>query len=113
MATEEARSKVKEIPIKERYTLRDMSERTGMTVHQVVKIMKDENLKRVTSTVKPLLTEEQREQACMEQTILHDGGNDYKIAHLNKRKLEREGRLPVSITASDKVVVKIESMLLM
>ena len=49
----------------------------------------------------------------MEQTILNDGGNDYKIPHLNKRKLEREGRLPVSITASDDVVAKIESRILM
>ena len=52
-------------------------------------------------------------QICMEQTILKDGGNDYKIRHINKTKLEREGRLPVSITASDEVLVKIESRLQM
>ena len=48
-------------------------------------------------------------QVCMENTILKDGGNDYKITHLNKRKLERENRLPVSIIATRETLAKIES----
>ena len=45
----------------------------------------------------------------MEETILNDGGNNYKIRHMNKNKLEREGRLPVSIVASPDVMDKIGS----
>ena len=48
-------------------------------------------------------------QVCMENTILRDGGNDYKIPYMNKRKLERERRLPVSIFAAQETVAKIES----
>ena len=48
-------------------------------------------------------------QVCMEETILNDGGNNYKIRHMNKNKLEREGRLPVSIVASPDVMDKIGS----
>ncbi|MCP4504233.1 MAG: hypothetical protein GY822_30290 [Deltaproteobacteria bacterium] len=44
----------------------------------------------------------------MESTILRDGGNDYKIPHINKRKLERERRLPVSIVAAQETAAKIE-----
>jgi hypothetical protein len=31
--------------------------------------------------------------------IAANGGNDYKLEHMNKAKLEREGRLPVAIVA--------------
>ena len=33
----------------------------------------------------------------MNQIIATDGGNDFKIPHMNKDQLEREGRLPVTI----------------
>ena len=46
-------------------------------------------------------------QICMEQTIINDSGNNYKIRHINKRKLERENRLPVSIVVSNKVMAKL------
>ena len=40
---------------------------------------------------------------------MRDGENDYKIDHMNKRKLERERRLPVSIVAAQETVAKIKS----
>jgi len=33
----------------------------------------------------------------MNSIIANDGRNDYKLAHMSKRKLEREGLLPWSI----------------
>ena len=39
-------------------------------------------------------------QTCMEQVILHNGNNNYKIRHMSKQRLEREGRLPLSIDCS-------------
>ena len=33
-------------------------------------------------------------QACMNETLKCNGGNEYKLPHMNKDKLEREGRLP-------------------
>ena len=33
-------------------------------------------------------------QSCLNEILLNDGGNEYKIPHMNKAKLEREGRLP-------------------
>jgi hypothetical protein len=39
-------------------------------------------------------------QLVMEQCILHHGNNDFKIPHMSKQKLEREGRLPLSISCS-------------
>ena len=36
-------------------------------------------------------------QMCMNETLKHHGGNNYKLPHMNKEKLEREGRLPVAI----------------
>eukprot|EP00977_Amphora_coffeiformis_P019360 scaffold7181_cov146-Amphora_coffeaeformis.AAC.3 len=36
-------------------------------------------------------------QACMQEIIVHNGANDYKVPHQQKRVLEREGRLPTTI----------------
>jgi len=36
-------------------------------------------------------------QTCMNQILDHDGGNNYQIIHMSKRKLERAGLLPRSI----------------
>ena len=46
-------------------------------------------------------------QTVMEQILLNDGGNEYKLVHMSKSKLEREGRLPESIRASDKLLQKL------
>lgn len=43
-------------------------------------------------------------QKCMESTMIAFGGNDYKIKHMSKEKLRREGRLPVSIRCSDEAL---------
>jgi hypothetical protein len=45
-------------------------------------------------------------QTCMEEVILHDGSNNYKIRHMSKQRLEREGRLPLSINCSQEVLDK-------
>ena len=33
----------------------------------------------------------------LNEVIKHHGDNKYKVPHMNKRKLEREGRLPITI----------------
>jgi hypothetical protein len=38
-------------------------------------------------------------QVCMNEIMELHGSNQYKIPHMNKRKLERLGQLPVSIRA--------------
>jgi len=38
-------------------------------------------------------------QLCMNQIIENDGGNKYKLQHMGKRKLERQGLLPRNIFA--------------
>jgi hypothetical protein len=37
-------------------------------------------------------------QTCLNEIIKQHGGNDYKIPHMDKEKLEREGRLPKNIS---------------
>ena len=46
-------------------------------------------------------------QGVMEQIILNDGGNDYKLPHMNKAKLARNNELPLTLIASDDVRMKI------
>uniref|UniRef100_K3X5I3 Uncharacterized protein n=1 Tax=Globisporangium ultimum (strain ATCC 200006 / CBS 805.95 / DAOM BR144) TaxID=431595 RepID=K3X5I3_GLOUD len=43
-------------------------------------------------------------QAAMDDCILYNGGNDYRLRYLSKAKLEREGRLPCSISVSSDVM---------
>ena len=38
-------------------------------------------------------------QGCMNCIIAHGGNNDYKIPHMGKHRLDREGRLPETIRA--------------
>ena len=38
-------------------------------------------------------------QTCMEEIIASGGGNRYKIQHVNKEKLRKDGKLPVSIVS--------------
>jgi hypothetical protein len=40
-------------------------------------------------------------QCAMDSCIQASGSNKYRIAHMAKAKLEREGRLPVSISCSE------------
>ena len=40
-------------------------------------------------------------QSCMNEIIEDGGGNRYKIPHLNKERLEREGRLPTVLSVTD------------
>lgn len=42
--------------------------------------------------------------------IEHHGGNDYKIPHMNKEKLEREGTLPRALAVSDEAMEVIDNM---
>ncbi|KAE9323138.1 hypothetical protein PR003_g17043 [Phytophthora rubi] len=44
-------------------------------------------------------------QDSMDQCIQQRGDNDYKPRHMKKAKLEREGRLPLSIRCSDEAAV--------
>ena len=46
-------------------------------------------------------------QQCLEQIILCDGGNNYRIPHMGKEALARQGQLPVSIGVSYELQVKI------
>ncbi|TBU05615.1 hypothetical protein CWI39_0654p0030, partial [Hamiltosporidium magnivora] len=48
-------------------------------------------------------------QACMESIMLTDGGNCYKIPHLSKGKLRREGRLLEKYVCSKEAYVKAKS----
>lgn len=43
-------------------------------------------------------------QKCMESTLMARGDNNYKIQHMNKEKLRREGRLPVSIMCNEEAL---------
>ena len=45
-------------------------------------------------------------QSCMEESMKAAGCNQYKIPHTNKEKLEREGRLPVSIICDPNVLAE-------
>mmetsp|Transcript_991 Transcript_991/g.1748 ORF Transcript_991/g.1748 Transcript_991/m.1748 type:complete len:220 (+) Transcript_991:3956-4615(+) len=46
-------------------------------------------------------------QTCMEECILHNGNNNYKIRHMSKQRLEREGRLPISIDCNPAVLQRV------
>ena len=40
-------------------------------------------------------------QTCLNSIIEHHGGNDYKIQHMSKARLEKEGRLPSTLEVTD------------
>lgn len=42
-------------------------------------------------------------QNVMDEIIANNGGNNFQLRHMSKERLEREGRLPVSIAVSDAV----------
>ncbi|KAG6960655.1 hypothetical protein JG688_00009491, partial [Phytophthora aleatoria] len=41
-----------------------------------------------------------RTQCSMDECIIHAGDNEFKLRHMSKTRLEREGRLPLSIRCS-------------
>jgi hypothetical protein len=49
-------------------------------------------------------------QLSMEQIILADGGNNYRLQHLSKVQLERKGIHPSSIQISEKLKNKLTSI---
>jgi hypothetical protein len=40
-------------------------------------------------------------QCCLNEIIKHHGNNDYKLVHMQKDRLEREGQLPVTVAVCD------------
>jgi hypothetical protein len=42
-------------------------------------------------------------QSCLNEIIEKHGGNDYKIPHYGKERLEREGRLPMSLEVTQQL----------
>jgi hypothetical protein len=40
-------------------------------------------------------------QCCLNEIIKHHGNNDYKLVHMQKDRLERDGQLPVTIAVCD------------
>lgn len=50
-------------------------------------------------------------QSCFEATILAKGGNSYKIPHMNKTKLRREGRLQSTLSCSIEAIESATSLL--
>ena len=49
-------------------------------------------------------------QKVLEQILLCDGGNNYKLPHMGKERLLRQGQLPVSIAVTDELQAKIEQL---
>jgi hypothetical protein len=43
-------------------------------------------------------------QCCMIETMKVYGGNNYKVPHLGKHKLEREGQLPLTLHCDSTLV---------
>lgn len=59
---EEMTAKIAEVPLRRRGTIRGLSHATGIPVGTLFNLMKENGLKRVTSTVKPVLTEENKKE---------------------------------------------------
>ena len=77
------------------------------TIPQLVKAVEDSFVELNPTTLnKVFLTHQQ----VLEQIILHDGGNNYKLPHMGKERLARQGQLPVSIAVSDELQEKIEQL---
>jgi hypothetical protein len=49
-------------------------------------------------------------QMCMEEIMRCDGGNNYKLRHMSKAKLRREGRLPMTLMCDPSVLDKVRSI---
>jgi hypothetical protein len=49
-------------------------------------------------------------QAVMEQVILNDGGNEYKLPHMGKDRLARNSELPVALAVSNVLRAKIATL---
>jgi hypothetical protein len=49
-------------------------------------------------------------QQVLEQIILCGGGNNYKLPHMGKERLLRQGQLPMSIGVSDELHARIQQL---
>jgi hypothetical protein len=49
-------------------------------------------------------------QQVLEKIILCGGGNNYKLPHMGKERLLRQGQLPVSIQVSDELHARIQQL---
>jgi hypothetical protein len=70
------------------------SENTGVLIARVLRcfaVYPSEKLNRIFVTL----------QSCLNEIINCDGGNQYKIPHMNKERLERLGQLPVSLAVTE------------
>ena len=77
------------------------------TVSQLVKAVQDSFVELDPKTLnKVFLTHQQ----VLERIILCDGGNNYKLPHMGKERLARQGQLPVSIAVSDELQAKIDEL---
>ena len=50
-------------------------------------------------------------QMAMESMMLHNGSNNFKLQHISKEKLRREGRLLVSISCKPDAVLQARNVL--
>ena len=49
-------------------------------------------------------------QSCMDCILINNGDNDYKIPHMNKDKLIRDGTLPRRLSATNKAISTAETI---
>jgi hypothetical protein len=77
------------------------------TIPELVKAVEDSFVELDRHTLnKVFLTHQQ----VLEQIILCDGGNNYKLPHMGKERLLRQGQLPVSIAVTDELQAKIQQL---
>ena len=77
------------------------------TIPELVKAVEDSFVELNPQTLnKCFLTHQQ----VLERILLCDGGNNYKLPHMGKERLARQGQLPVSIAVSDELQAKIEQL---
>jgi hypothetical protein len=77
------------------------------TIPELVKAVEDSFVELDRHTLnKVFLTHQQ----VLEQIILCGGGNNYKLPHMGKERLLRQGQLPVSIGVSDELHARIQQL---
>ncbi|RHY37225.1 hypothetical protein DYB30_010981 [Aphanomyces astaci] len=114
-------AKIQEIPRIQRSNMRDISEASGISISTISRALKKGIIKRRSSRLKPLLTEENmRErlqycgahtlgeeklsnvfltlQAVMRLVLEHHGGNGFKLPHLHKDAMKRAGTLMENVS---------------
>eukprot|EP00591_Stephanopyxis_turris_P007409 CAMPEP_0195509324 /NCGR_PEP_ID=MMETSP0794_2-20130614/2284_1 /TAXON_ID=515487 /ORGANISM="Stephanopyxis turris, Strain CCMP 815" /LENGTH=235 /DNA_ID=CAMNT_0040636505 /DNA_START=249 /DNA_END=957 /DNA_ORIENTATION=+ len=118
--------RLQEIPLNRRRTVRSAASALNIPPSSFHRAFKRGEGRVHTSAVKPFLTEETEQafarlshkklnnvflslQKVMEQVILSEGRNNFKIPHMSKQALERSGQLPMSILVSEQLREKITS----